>query len=161
MDWQKLFTMQKQLDFYIETNQNVIGKDLFQEKMLALFVEIGELANETRCFKFWSTKSKSEEDVILAEYVDGLHFILSLGIDNGYQYEPRALRQILNKETEQFNQVFEACVLFKQDPSQANYRNMFECYLQLSQVIGFDEKSVYMAYLKKNEVNYERQDQGY
>ncbi|WP_106496957.1 dUTP diphosphatase [Lentibacillus sp. Marseille-P4043] len=161
MNWQKLFTMQKQLDSYIETNQNVVGKDLFQEKILALFVEIGELANETRCFKFWSTKSKSEEEVILAEYVDGLHFILSLGIDSGYQYEPLATEQNSNNETEQFNQVFEACNSFKQDPTQTNYQNMFKCYLQLGQTIGFDEKSVYTAYLKKNEVNYERQDQGY
>lgn len=51
--------------------------------MLALLVEIGELANETRCFKYWSNKPASEREVILEEYVDGLHFILSIGIDLG------------------------------------------------------------------------------
>ncbi len=54
-----------------------------KKKMLALLVEIGELANETRCFKYWSNKPASEREVILEEYVDGLHFILSIGIDLG------------------------------------------------------------------------------
>jgi dimeric dUTPase (all-alpha-NTP-PPase superfamily) len=43
---------------------------------------MGELANEVRCFKFWSYKLPSEEKVILEEYVDGIHFITSLAIAN-------------------------------------------------------------------------------
>jgi dimeric dUTPase (all-alpha-NTP-PPase superfamily) len=50
----------------------------------ALLVELGEFANETRCFKFWSLKPASpKEVVILDEYADGMHFFLSLGIPLG------------------------------------------------------------------------------
>ena len=59
------------------------NRKIVKRKMLALLVEIGELANETRCFKYWSNKPASEREVILEEYVDGLHFILSIGIDLG------------------------------------------------------------------------------
>ena len=83
MNLQQLFTMQKELDDFIEQTQN-IQQDVFQEKGLALLVELAELANETRCFKFWSTKGPSAREVILEEYVDSIHFILSLGLLKGY-----------------------------------------------------------------------------
>ena len=77
MNIQQLFMMQKELDDFIEQTQN-IQQDVFQEKGLALMVELAELANETRCFKFWSTKGPSAREVILEEYVDSIHFILRL-----------------------------------------------------------------------------------
>ncbi len=45
---------------------------------LALTIELAELANETRCFKYWSSKGPSEREVILEEFVDSIHFLLSL-----------------------------------------------------------------------------------
>lgn len=161
MDWSALYRMQKQLDNYIESQHDLTGKDLFEEKQLALLVELGELANETRCFKFWSNKPRNEESVILEEYVDGIHFILSLGLEKGYEYISARTENSSNSETVQFNQVFAACVSFKQQPTRANYELLFEYYLQLGELLGFDEKAVQEAYLKKNEINYERQNQGY
>ncbi|MGP4108359.1 dUTP diphosphatase [Virgibacillus sp. L01] len=161
MDWSALYTMQKQLDNYIESQHDLTGKDLFKEKQLALLVELGELANETRCFKFWSKKPRNDENVILEEYVDGVHFILSLGLEKGYEYISTRTEKSSTSETEQFNLVFSACVLFKQQPTRENYESLFEYYLQLGELLGFDEKAVQDAYLKKNEVNYERQNQGY
>lgn len=161
MDWKTLFTMQERLDTYIETNQDVSGNDLFEEKVLALLVELGELANETRCFKFWSKRPESETDVILAEYVDGLHFIMSLGIDYGYFYQSRSIKTDASSKTEHFNRVFASCMTFKEEPSAANYENLFVRYLELGQKLGFDEDAVFQAYQQKNEINYERQDEGY
>lgn len=56
LDWGILFSKQEKLDQYIIENHQLHDQDLFEEKMLALLVELGELANETRCFKFWSEK---------------------------------------------------------------------------------------------------------
>ncbi|WP_188453452.1 dUTP diphosphatase [Virgibacillus oceani] len=161
MNWKKLFSMQKQLDKYIENNQGVTGENLFEEKYLALLVELGELANETRCFKFWSSKPKSDQEVILAEYVDGVHFILSLGLDKGHICHTKSSNATINTETEQFNHVFDMCAAYKHDPSQSNYEKMFNSYIQLGNLLGFDENAVYRAYIQKNEINYERQDEGY
>src|SRR5688500_20051556 len=55
--------------------------DVFREKCLALLVELGELANETRCFKFRSKKPRNDDSVLLEEYVDNRHFRLSLGLE--------------------------------------------------------------------------------
>lgn len=44
MDWNKLFVMQGKLDNYIESNHDLTHINVFQEKYLALLVELGELA---------------------------------------------------------------------------------------------------------------------
>lgn len=161
MNWEKLFSTQKQLDTYIEDTHDLQEVDIFQEKYLALLVELGELANETRCFKFWSIKPRNDKSVILEEYVDGVHFILSLGLEKGLRYEANELKASSLSETEQFNAVFEACVTFKNDRSQGNYHNLFTKFLQLGALLGFTEEDIQQAYFKKNEINYQRQNQGY
>ncbi len=84
MNWTTLFDRQRELDERIEEEHQLSGNQ-FDERLLALLVELGELANETRSFKFWSTKGPSPQDVILEEYVDGIHFLLSIGLALGYE----------------------------------------------------------------------------
>ena len=161
MKWEKLYSMQQQLDSYIEKKHQLEDRDLFEEKYLALLVELGELANETRCFKFWSNKERSEKEVILAEFVDGIHFILSLGLEKGYRYNGELLVSDNRSETEQFNQIFIQAALFKQDSSLENYISLFQEYLKLGILLGYSEEDMQQAYFKKNEINYERQNEGY
>ncbi|MDD2391571.1 MAG: dUTP diphosphatase [Bacilli bacterium] len=47
-----------------------------EKNIVELLVEIGELANETRCFKYWSNKKPSDKEIILDEYADC--FIMTL-----------------------------------------------------------------------------------
>lgn len=161
MNWEELYSMQKQLDQHIEENHQLQNRDLFQDKYLALLVELGELANETRCFKFWSKKPRNDESIILEEYVDGLHFILSLGLEKGYRYTSRDLNKLSRSETEQFNEVFKSCTAFNQDSTEEKYTALFMEFLQLGKVLGFNEQDIQSAYYKKNEINFERQNKGY
>src|SRR5699024_11074132 len=97
-------------DKYIEENNDLANTDIFEAKYLALLVELGELANETRCFKFWSKKPGSDRAVILEEFVDNLHFILLLGIEKEYLFECMGLENFTLKQTEQFMYTFSTCV---------------------------------------------------
>jgi dimeric dUTPase (all-alpha-NTP-PPase superfamily) len=82
----KLFMLQSELDSHIENEHpRQEGTSRHHEKVLALLVELGELANETRCFKFWSHKPASEKAVVLEEFSDGIHFLLSIGLENGIE----------------------------------------------------------------------------
>src|SRR5690625_3757759 len=153
--------MQKDLDTYIAQNHDLKGQDLFEERFLALLVELGELANETRVFKFWSVKDKSDKSIILEEYVDNIHFLLSIGLEKGYEFSQIDFSITYLKETIQFNHVFEKCLQFYQSQSEENYLSLFQEYLHLANVLGFTEKDILEAYHQKNEVNYERQEKGY
>ena len=85
MNVKRLSEMQEVLDDRIIKEHQLEDKNLEENKIFALLVEISELANETRCFKHWSKKGPSEESVILEEYVDSLHFFLSIA--NYHQYD--------------------------------------------------------------------------
>ncbi|WP_416151453.1 dUTP diphosphatase [Salipaludibacillus sp. HK11] len=158
--------MQKDLDKYIETKQQLKGEPLLERKLLAFQVELAELANETRCFKFWSEKEPSACEVILEEYVDGIHFLLSVGIEFGFDNQPVIVYPIpaeatKNELVETFFNSMEAIVHLREEKTRLSYENLFRVYLSLGAKLGFSSDDVEEAYLKKNEVNHQRQDQGY
>ncbi|MFD2681535.1 dUTP diphosphatase [Bacillus seohaeanensis] len=162
MDIQKLLEMQRQLDNYIEKEHGLEEENLFGKKMLALLVEIGELANETRCFKFWSKKPASSKEVILEEFVDGVHFILSLGLEIGVkQLELKETNYTIEDVTEQFMEVYRAANEFMTERSVTHFTNLLRHYFYLGELLGFSHDDVLKAYIQKNEVNYQRQKEGY
>ncbi|MGP4075749.1 dUTP diphosphatase [Halobacillus sp. K22] len=160
MNWEALYLMQEKLDHYIETQHQLKNSEKIKEKLLALQVELGELANETRCFKFWSTKQASTKEVILEEYIDGLHFILSLGLDLGHRYESQPVTPFTS-QTGAFLAVYSLIEQFRNHTNENNYKELFGGYLSLGETLGFSEAELVRAYHAKNEVNFERQDQGY
>jgi dimeric dUTPase (all-alpha-NTP-PPase superfamily) len=162
MNINHLFEMQRELDSYIEKEHGLEEADLFNEKVLALLVEVGELANETRCFKFWSTKASSEKKVILEEFVDGVHFILSLGINIGIKhFELRGASYHEEDVTKQFIEIFNSIHDLKVKRSVTEYDQLVHQYFYLGELLGFSHEDVVQAYKEKNEVNYKRQQEGY
>lgn len=161
LKWNDLFAMQQKLDTYIIDQQSLEGQDVLEEKFLALLVELGELANETRCFKFWSQKASSEKTVVLEEYVDNIHFLLSIGLEKGYTFSEIVPDTIKVKATTAFNHAFSSCLTFYRKQSEENYHDMFKQFIQLANVLGFSETDIIQAYHEKNAVNYERQENGY
>ncbi|KOO46874.1 dUTP diphosphatase [Priestia koreensis] len=158
----RLFAMQKELDMHIETTHQLKEENLIQRKVLALLVELGEFANETRCFKFWSVKGASPKETILEEYVDGIHFLLSLGIE----FSLHDMDVITSSErgedvTEQFLKVYDGVLGLRTEPNRQSYVEVFGDYLALGEMLGFTNEDVEDAYMSKNEVNYQRQKEGY
>ena len=83
----ELYELQDELDKFIIENKNLnmSKKELLTDSVLALQVEVSELANSTRCFKHWSNKGAEPKEVVLEEYVDVLHFFLSVGNQLGFR----------------------------------------------------------------------------
>jgi dimeric dUTPase (all-alpha-NTP-PPase superfamily) len=163
MNLEKFFEMQKSLDAHIEKKHGLEKEDLFEKKLLALLVELGELANETRCFKFWSLKPSSSRDIILEEYVDGVHFILSLGIEMEFdKMEFLAPNEVqANSVTAQFLAVYQTANEFARTRNLEQFAKLLTDYLGLAASLNFTTKEIEEAYFRKNEVNYERQKKGY
>ncbi|MET3575973.1 dUTP diphosphatase [Bhargavaea ullalensis] len=161
MKLQKMFQMQHELDRYIEQVNGVEG-ELFQKKVLALTVELAELANETRCFKFWSRKGPSPDPVILEEYVDSVHFLLSLGILQGLDgLEEWPEGDVAGDLTSLFLLAQGRILKFADNPSPENYREIWIAYRAIARELGFGTEAIVDAYESKNEENYNRQRQGY
>lgn len=160
----EISTLQKELDARILSLHQESIASTFRKRILALLVELGELANETKCFKFWSSKPASERAVILDEYVDGIHFLVSLGNDlhidfSKIQYEtnPKAVTI-----SEQFLNCYDQITCFmsqKQDATQ--FLVMLEEYFCLGSMLGFTFADIVEGYLLKNQKNHQRQDSNY
>ncbi len=71
-----IYKENKKIDVMFEEIYNKNDKEYIESNILELLVELGELANETRCFKYWSIKKPSEREIILDEYVDCILMIL-------------------------------------------------------------------------------------
>ena len=157
----KLFTMQAELDSFIQKNRDT-NEDVFQAKGLALLVELAELANETRSFKFWSSKGPSETEVILEEYVDSIHFLLSLGINLGFETMSNwPDGKVEGELTELFLKTTESITYFLKELTIESYSNVWIHYGSLAKKLGFTHDAIIEAYIMKNEENYNRQKVGY
>jgi dimeric dUTPase (all-alpha-NTP-PPase superfamily) len=101
---------------------------------------------------------------LLEEYVDGLHFVLELGIEHEYDkelpyldIEPLTFDSIVT----QFSMLFTADWNNWEFGHDGYYHEAFEIYLGLGEMLGFTHEEIEAAYFEKNQVNHERQNQGY
>lgn len=181
MQLKELFSAQEELDQRIIEGHKLQGKDLFSNKVLAFIVEVGELANELRFFKYWSNKGPSEPSVVLEEFSDCMHFILSIGNELNNQCEgiihEHNYKMNLNYGhlTEDFLKIIDLVSSLnnirvesrgvyglKMKTKMINiYIEAFERFLMLGYKLGFTWKDIEHGYYSKHAKNFKRQDQGY
>jgi dimeric dUTPase (all-alpha-NTP-PPase superfamily) len=187
MNLQKLFEAQRKLDEHIIREKGLAGQDLLPMKILALQVELGELANEWRGFKFWSEDREPRTRVainqnkfgkygcslefrnpLLEEYVDCLHFVLSIGLDLVHRKPVEILQYHWNctlrfdNITDQFLCLFaDMSELWDDGELQDSYSVFFTRFIELGKMIGFTLEQIEEAYFAKNRINHERQERGY
>jgi len=212
MNLEKLFKLQAELDRRIEQEHpRQPGEDRLPKKILALQVELGELCNCWRGFKFWSNNQEPriveyrdcpycgghgvidcfplgapdetyayedqcpecvggqvEYNPLLEEYVDCLHFLLSIGLEIT---EPDMLdlnRWHITKAdniTEQFlwimADVTELYNSLDDGYSNLEYEFLLLRFIHLGEMLGFTWEEIEGAYLQKNQENFKRQEEGY
>ena len=180
MNLNELFEIQAKLDERIyKEHPPTEGEDRLAKKILALQVELGELANEWRGFKYWSTEQEPRTELwderlrfqnpLLEEYVDCLHFILSIGL------ELETTNIVIDSDytgadtTETFIFAFETVIELANSIRDGNksyiyqvYEELFNLFVGLGEkYLGFTWEQVEKAYIRKNQVNHERQESGY
>ena len=228
MNLAKMFEAQRILVARIEKEHpRAEGEDRLPKLILALQVELGELANEWRGFKFWSKYQKpsknlhttqgatthnaafyrcsddhcqeqfdkndnrlndlfgkNDEDCpvceqgllyafrnknpLLEEYVDCLHFILSIGLELNIQehYAEEVNFNIGSRAkktfpTDEFRNTFRKIAVFDMHWNEQDSMDVFNAFATLGDSLGFSEGEVEEAYFRKNAINHERQATGY
>ncbi len=152
MDWSQLMAMQRLLDERIEKRIGETAKNLSTKKEIAFKVELGEMLNESpSVFKFWKLSAKADKNRLLEEYVDCLHFALSL---NDGQTANDVNPLLIGTPQEQ------AAELFKIDISE-DWKRFFGLFLGLGALLGISIRDMQDFYVVKNAVNHSRQASGY
>lgn len=165
---QELSKVQKVLRDRIEYK----GKDRFDKLALAFIVELGELANEVRFFKFWSNDQEMRREKALGEYVDNIHFLLDMGLALGYgeggKYTYDSLGIGHNLKSHKYDDLTYQFLWISNTASNVwnhAHEDHFELlvleYLALGEMLGFTGEEVEKAYMEKNKINHQRQESGY
>ncbi|PPA86028.1 dUTPase [Brevibacillus laterosporus] len=214
MSLETLFEKQKQLDDYIIKKKGLDTlpkQELLNNSVLALQVEICELANEWRGFKHWSEDREPrneslveckeckgtglvtgnpddgwceycssngfiESNPMLEEYVDCLHFFLSiawqigLSTDDLYAWEDQLEGETTILFTELLINVgqINGDQIFANKPKDVfqHRREHFKASLYIfynlgEQRLGISYEDMVQAYLDKWQINMQRQESGY
>lgn len=159
-----LLAKQAELDERINREHNVTHQSTKDERFLALLVEVGELANATRAFKYWSLKPAEERTRLLDEYADGLHFFLSLAlvfnIDlNSVEYDECETNKA--SVISQFKKVYLKINKLMNYEDKRSYLLALASFLTLGSALAFSPEDIIDAYGAKLVVNYKRQDTKY
>lgn len=161
----EIWNMQKSLDGYIRKNNDIpIDKNLNSEKFLALKTELFEFVNEIESFKYWKkNKGKSH---ILEEACDMLHFIFSIAIDNDIKIVQ--LEKLVKDVDEKEYDLNELLIIIDDLISDCFFTddwgdiNAIITFLSVVlHLCNFTTDDLYNAYIEKNKVNVERQQNNY
>ena len=161
IDLTNLYQKQAELDARIAENHNVSYETTRERRILALLVEIGEFANATRCFKYWSNKPGEVLDIVLDEYVDGLHFFLSLGIDIKVSKKTYNHTKHADNLTKQILETYRLASLFYKNQDEKSYIKAFQAFINITVLLKVRWSTIEKAYYKKLGENYHRQDTNY
>lgn len=198
MNLTKLFEAQRLLDERIEQEHPRTEKEnRLKDKCLALLVELGECANEQRTWKFWSqnrnpvtksirptfgtnvdgTQHQSfvECNPLLEEYIDVLHFALSIGNEIDF---PKNIHKEVDPDfffgtyspswtaSDAFGYSYRSVIKFMQLPKEHEYLKleylfMLKSITTLGRWLEFTSEQIEAAYFEKNKINHQRQEEGY
>ena len=126
---------------------------------IALFVELGELMNELPTyFKHWKKSAVDNKEKALEEYVDCLHFAVSLlnynEIDINFTYNDC----FPDSNPYSRDNIFTELITIA---SMSGFDHSIKKLFALGHRFGFTWDEIYEMYLKKNKINHERQNGGY
>lgn len=195
MNLEKMFEMQAELDRRIIKEKGLEGQDLLPNTYVALITELGEFANEGRWFKHWSDDQRArnqdryleyrtedlggnqwvEKNPLLEEYVDCLHFFLSIAIKKGWKEELNIPEEAFEEfKEEEFDgglsgvflemqwHLLNSRLFKKEDFKNLHFRSAWGLFLTIGIVgFGFTPEQIEAAYMEKNEINHKRQQEGY
>ena len=161
-EYLKLYKRNKVLDSEFMNKYINDDKNLHKKNCLELIVELGELANESRCFKYWSIK-KVNREYLLEEYADCLLMVLYMfnyyNIVNIYSMDKKYSDDILIV----FNDLIRMCTKFMDNIGidEDYVMDVFNYLLHLGKLLCLNDDGIIRACYDKIIKNEERLNSNY
>lgn len=160
-DLNELAIKQEKLDKYIKDKTTLNDDKYWSDRIIALNVELNELSNEIRFFKYWSNKPQSSKEVILDEFVDCIHFALSLGNTIGAKNLVFSMNDMKRPIQIIYFDISKKIIELNSNKDVNLFKSLLNNILEIAWYLGYDMNDVQNAYDIKNKVNYDRQNVGY
>ena len=191
MNFKKLQAMQAKLDDAILAEKTpMTAEERFNKTLVALSVEIAEVANTVEHFKFWKdNKGKVDSDrfwtengveyydkviqesvdfedayklTLVEECSDALHFILSLANQLDYEIDTKLIK-IAKYPRNQLDILYLALQnkIINLATGYDKLCSLVSFYMSYVNELGITHQELEQAYYDKNKINYERLENGY
>lgn len=155
MNIKKMLETQKKLD---EANLKKAGIEEYpiEEVKTAYRVELGELLQEWKQFKFWKlSKGEIDREKLIEEWADCCHFALSL--ENEYKLDDEDVQSRINsKMTNEIYGIYDTI----DDCFKVDDWVLLET-ISLGLKLGFTLEELEQAYYRKNKINWDRVNSNY
>ncbi len=153
--FQIIYDKNKELDAMFDKEYDNTKEDIILKNKLELLVELGELANETKCFKYWSKKTPNKE-AVLEEYADCLLMILLF-----FNMLNISLESTFNNENDldlikEFIYLFNISSTLEENFNEETLKNIFVNFIRLGHLLEFTDEEIINASLNKIKINFER-----
>lgn len=144
MDIANFFPNQKEVDSKIIIDSSLTDYKVLARKNLQLQIKLGQLADETKCYKYWI-----EEDVIcdsnsiFEKYILCFRQILSIGLDKNYSDVTNVV--VTPSEyclSDQFINLYIDINDLMISPSKDHFVTILEDFLSLGVSLGFTESQI-------------------
>lgn len=158
MNIKKMLYVQKELDDIWMKRANLTEYPL-EMTITAYRVELGELLQEWKQFKYWKmNKGEINRDKMLEEWADCMHFALSLDYNNYPLYYTEHYNEILINHLEKFIKNIETwdIYLILNSCFYVGKVKILENTLKLGLKLGYTLEELEQAYWRKNKINWER-----
>ncbi|WP_432662356.1 dUTP diphosphatase [Wukongibacter baidiensis] len=165
MGLRELFKSQEIIENRIKSLSDIeedsIGKEnIFDLKFLALQVKTSEIANITKCYKYYKLERKILKEEIISRYIDALKFILSIGNTNDFNIiNEEAIRQTNRTDNviKLFSSIFDDISTLRKSILRKEYVNslsiyikLFGKYVNLGECLGISFEEMYNYYMENN-----------
>ena len=161
-EYNNIYRRNKKLDDIFMNKYMDTESSYYEKNCLELIVEIGELANESKCFKYWTVK-KPDKELVLEEFADTLLMVLYMF--NTYNVDSVSTIDVdmsLNVLVE-FNILIRMCtnLMNKEDINELYLKEIFTRLIHIGKLLGLNDNEIIDACYKKIFKNEERLNSNY
>ena len=160
--YNEYYQRNKQLDKIYYDKYSGIDNKCYEKNCLELVVELCELANESKCFKYWSIK-KPNKELVLEEYADCLSMVLFMF--NHYNIDVLDVidMDISDDIVYVFNEIIRMCTLLmdKNNVNEKLLKEIFTYLLHIGKLIDITDEEILDACYIKLGKNIERLNSNY
>ncbi len=135
-DLSNIYKITKYLDDLFVKNYGQ-NEEIIRKNRLGLLVELGELANETRCFKYWSTKNAGDREKVLEEYIDCLFMTLYFCNITGISLDEEFPKSLGGDLIESLLNLYKCSSDISKKPSKDEIKRVLVELNHLARVLGF------------------------
>lgn len=144
MNIANFFPDQNQVNSLIKIDSSLSDYKLFARRHLQLHVKLSDLANETKCYKYWvDEETILDNNTIFEKYIICFKQILSVGLDKNYDdIDEITITPSEYCLSDQFINLYIDVNDLIISPSKDHYITILEDFLSLSISLGFTEQQI-------------------